>query len=147
MTAPSVSTFVLLTSALIASGVAQAQQPERNSKHASVVTSKASVSSRPDQSVVDTKATAAEPVKAISAQKPPPPSPMFVQYAENVGFRPENVGGKVMFCRTATETGSRLPVKTCYDQEEMRLKLESHEFQRNQLDELRNLGAATIGGN
>ena len=146
MTAPSLGTLVLLTSAFVAGTTAQAQQPPQNSKPATAAaTSRAPVTSHPARSAEKTKATAAQSIKSTSARTaPPPPSLMFIEVAESVGFTLENVRGTLKFCRTASDTGSRIPVTTCYGQQEMKLKLERHEFDRNKLSDELNNGIATI---
>lgn len=146
MTAPSLGTLVLLTSAFVAGTTAQAQQPPPNSKPATVAaTSKAPVTSHPARNAAGTKAPSAQPIKTTTVRTPPPtPGPMFILAAENVGFTLQDVRGTLKFCRTASDTGSRIPVTACYGQEEMKHKLENHEFDRDKLSDQISNGTATI---
>lgn len=146
MTAPRLATLALLTSVFVAGATARAQQqPSPNSTPAArAAISKARETSPPARSTASTKATAHRPIKVTAARTPPLPSPMFVERARKVGFTLEHVRGVLLFCRTARGTGSRIPVTDCYRQEEMKLKLEAHDFDRNQLSDQMSNGAATI---
>lgn len=122
MTTLRLRVFVFVTGALMAGAIAQAQQPAQSSKAAAA------------------KSPAAQPLKTAAAQKPADPSPTLLRDAANAGFRPEHIRGTVMFCRTATELGSNFPVRTCYNEEQVKIKIEEYQRQRNQLDQLHSNG-------
>lgn len=75
---------------------------------------------------------------AAQAQQPPQkaadPSPTFLRDASNAGFRPERIRGVLMFCRTAKELGSNFAVRTCYNEEQTKIKIEEYQAERNELE-------------
>jgi hypothetical protein len=105
--------LVVATGALMVGTIAHAQQPSAGSK----------------------PATAASPSapKPASAQKPTDPSAQLVRDARDAGFKPESIRGTLMFCRTAIELGSRFPVRTCYNEQQTRIKIQEYRTQRDQL--------------
>jgi hypothetical protein len=118
MTASRLAGFLLVTGALLAAAVAQAQNPK----------------------AADDKAAQAQPVKAVAAQKPAGPSPQLLRDARNAGFRPETIRGAQMFCRTEKELGSNFPVRTCYDEDQVKIKIEQYQAERNQLQQMHGSG-------
>lgn len=86
-------------------------------------------------------ANAANAAKAAEAQKKADEA--FLRNARNAGFKPQRVRGNLMFCQTAAETGSNFPVKTCYSEYQVRIKLEEYEAQRQQLEGMHSSGMVT----
>jgi len=126
MTASRLRTFMFVMGALLAGAIAQAQQP-------------APAASQP----AATKAAAAQPVKTAAAQKPADPSPQLIKDAANAGFRLEHIRGVAMFCRTAVELGSNFPVRTCYDEDQVKIKIQEYAAQRNQMEQAHSTGLFT----
>jgi len=91
-------------------------------------------------------ATQPQPAKVGSALKPGAPSPEFIAEARDAGFKPMQVRGSLMFCRVAIELGSNFPVRTCYDEQHTRMKLEQYQAQREQLRQGRFLSPAMPAG-
>jgi hypothetical protein len=83
----------------------------------------------------DAKATASA---AAAAQKKA--DDLLIRDARNAGFKPENIRGNRMFCRTATELGSSFPVRTCYNEDQVKIKIQEYQAQRNQMEAAHNLG-------
>jgi hypothetical protein len=141
MTASRSHSFLFVTGALMmAAAVAQAQQPQQSSNSATAAAAPTAAASQPAQKAADTKAAAAQPAKTASAQKTDDPSPTLIRDAANAGFRLEHIRGNVMFCRTATELGSNFPVRTCYNEEQTKIKIEEYRTERNQLEEMHSNG-------
>lgn len=142
MTASRLRTFLFVTGALTMVGsVVQAQQPQQSSNSTTAATASAPAASQPSQTAAGTKAAAAQPAKTASAQKASDdPSPTLIKDAASAGFRLEHIRGNVMFCRTATELGSNFPVRTCYNEEQTKIKIEEYRTERNQLEEMHSNG-------
>ncbi|HZT01014.1 MAG TPA: hypothetical protein VFA39_01975 [Steroidobacteraceae bacterium] len=84
----------------------------------------------------DAKATAS--AAAAAAQKKA--DDLLIRDARNAGFKPEDIRGNRMFCRTATELGSSFPVRTCYNEDQVKIKIQEYQAQRNQMEAAHNLG-------
>lgn len=121
MTASGLRASVVLACALLVGATAQAQQPAQKAA---------------------ATAAKAEPVTTAAAQKPADPSPVLLRDAQNAGFRLEHVRGVVMFCRTAKELGSNFAVRTCYDEQQTKIKIQEYQAQRNQLGEMHSNGTS-----
>lgn len=67
----------------------------------------------------------------------------LIKDARNAGFKPEMIRGNQMFCRTAIELGSNFPVRTCYDADDVKIKIQEYQAQRNQLEQMHNIGMMT----
>ena len=74
------------------------------------------------------------PAPRSSAQEAAAPSPVLLRDARNAGFTPETVRGTLMFCRIAKELGSNFQVKTCYNEDQVKLKIQEYQAERNELD-------------
>lgn len=111
MTASRLLVFVFVSGALMAGAIAQAQQKSQSPKPAAAATQKA----------VD-------------------PSPTLLRDARNAGFRPEHIRGALMFCRTEKELGSNFPVRTCYNEAQVKIKIEEYQVERNQLNGMHSNG-------
>jgi hypothetical protein len=48
-----------------------------------------------------------------------------------------------MFCRTAKELGSNFPVRTCYDAQQVKIKIHEYQTERGQLESMHNSGLFT----
>ncbi len=137
------STALLLMVATMAAALAQAQQPSQASKAtAPAVTSSSAAASQPARKPADTKSSA-RPVKTAAAQNAADSSPQLVRDARNAGFKPETIRGNLMFCRTAIELGSSFPVRTCYDKDQVKIKIHEYQTERNELEQQHNLGMFT----
>ncbi|HEX5209351.1 MAG TPA: hypothetical protein VFW10_16370 [Steroidobacteraceae bacterium] len=93
------------------------------------------------QAPKDSKAKDTQPAKVASAAQKPveDPAAVLLKDAANAGFKPEHIRGNLMFCRTTTEVGSRFPVRTCYDEDHVRAKIQEYQAQRDQLERERNI--------
>ncbi len=143
MTASRLRIFLFVTGALTAAAaIAQAQQAQHSSNPTSAAAAAtAPAASHPAQKAADAKASATQPAaKGVSAQSAEDPSPTLIRDAANAGFRPEHIRGTVMFCRTATELGSNFPVRTCYDEEQTKIKIAEYQAERNQLEQMHSNG-------
>lgn len=87
----------------------------------------------------DSKAADTQAASAAAAQKKE--EDLLVRDARNAGFKPEIIRGNRMFCRTATELGSSFPVRTCYNEEQVKVKIQEYQAQRQQLENMRNIGS------
>jgi hypothetical protein len=129
MTTSRIHALVLfLASATMAVGLAQAQQPAQGSKPAAQAAAPTSANSQSAQ-----KTTAA-------AQKLVDPNAQLIKDARNAGFKPMMIRGTQMFCRTAIELGSSFPVRTCYDADQVKIKIHEYAEQRNQLEQMHSTG-------
>ena len=91
--------------------------------------------SQPAQATAaDSKAADTPAADAAAAQKQA--DEVLLRDASNAGFKPENIRGTRMFCRTATELGSNFPVRTCYNEEQVRIKIQEYQAERNELDRI-----------
>lgn len=141
MTASVSRTFVLLAGALMVGAIAQAQQPSQSSS--STATRPAQAASAPAKSAAaDNKSAAARPTKTAAAQKSDEDA-QLMKDARDAGFRPEKIRGNLMFCRTAVELGSSFPVRTCYNEYQVRQKIQEYETERTQLQQMHNTGLMT----
>ena len=111
--------------AAMAAAVALAQQATNTSQ----TTQSAAQSAQ--KTAADSKATAPAAANAAAAQKKA--DDILIRDARNAGFKPENIRGNRMFCRTATELGSSFPVRTCYDEDQVKIKIQEYQAQRNQM--------------
>ena len=76
------------------------------------------------------------PARPTSAQQAAAPAPVLLRDAANAGFKPENIRGTLMYCRIAKELGSNFPVKTCYNEDQVKLKIQEYQAERNELDRI-----------
>lgn len=83
-----------------------------------------------------TTVAAFAPAQRSSAQQAAVLSPVFLRDAANAGFKPENIRGTTMFCRLAKELGSNFLVKTCYNEDQVKLKIQEYQAERNELDRI-----------
>jgi hypothetical protein len=128
MTASRLCTFVLVTGALMVGTIAEAQQPSQSEKSTTgAAPSSAAPASRPAKS-------------AAAAQKPVDSNAQLIKDARNAGFKPEMIRGARMFCRTAIELGSSFPVRTCYDADHVKIKIQQYQEERNQLEQMHSTG-------
>lgn len=74
-----------------------------------------------------------------AAKKAAAAAAILIRDARNAGFTAENINGAQMFCRLDTELGSRFLVKTCYDELQVRIKIEQYRTQRNELEAIHHL--------
>lgn len=132
MTAPRLRTFALVTAGLLVGALAQAQQPAPAAK--ATPSAAQSPAAQPSPKAV-AKAIEAQPARTASAEKPTDASAQFIKDARDAGFKPTQVRGSVMYCRTAVELGSNFPVRTCYDEQQTKVKIEEYRAQRNQLQQ------------
>jgi hypothetical protein len=144
MTASGLRTFLFMTSALLAVAIAQAQQPPAGSKAAGAATTSSipATLQSAQKAAADTKTSGSQPTQVASAQKPDSDA-QLIKDARSAGFKPENVRGTMMFCRTAIELGSSFPVRTCYNDEQVKIKIHEYQTQRNQLEQMHNTGMMT----
>jgi hypothetical protein len=134
MTASRLRIPVLVTAGLFVGAIAQAQQPSASSGPTTAAAqSPAAAASQPAQKAAVAKPTEARSTRAASAHEPADASAQFLREASNAGFKPTTVRGAPMFCRTAVELGSNFPVRTCYNEEQTKVKIQEYEAQRNQL--------------
>jgi len=89
------------------------------------------------KTVADTKATASDTAAAAAAKKA---DEVLLRDARNAGFKPEQIRGNRMFCRTATEIGSNFPVRTCYNEDQVKIKIQEYQAERNEMRASHNLG-------
>jgi hypothetical protein len=134
-------TFVLATVAMMAGAVTQAQQPPQSAQAATAAAPSpdASAAHPVRKAAMDGKATAAPAATDSAARAPTDPSAQLLRDARNAGFRPQNVRGTLMFCRVAVELGSNFPVRTCYNEQQVRIKIRQYQEQRNQLEQTRQI--------
>lgn len=137
MTASKLHALGFVTGALLAFAVAQAQQPAQSSSAAGTAPASASQAQKTSS---DSKATA-QAADAAAAQKAA--EAKLINDARNAGFKPETIRGAQMFCRTAVELGSNFPVRTCYDSDQVKIKIQEYAEQRNQLEQMHNTGMQT----
>lgn len=123
---------LLAACATMAAAVALAQQTPNSSP----TTQPAAQSAQ--KTTADSKATDSAAAVAAAAQKKA--DDLLIRDARNAGFKPETVRGNRMFCRTATELGSSFPVRTCYNDEQVKIKIQEYQAQRNQMEAAHNLG-------
>lgn len=128
------STLLFMASALAVWAGAQARQ----SATAPAAASSAVASSTTQKAVAD-KATATQSPESAAAKKAADAAAQLIRDARNAGFTAENINGAQMFCRLDTELGSRFLVKTCYDELQVRIKIDQYRTQRNELEAIHHL--------
>lgn len=128
-------TVLFAACATMAAALALAQQAPNSSQ----TTAQATAAQSAQKPAADSKATASAAASAAAAQKKD--EDLLVRDARNAGFKPENIRGNRMFCRTATELGSSFPVRTCYNEEQVKVKIQEYQAQRQQLENMRNIGS------
>ena len=139
MSVSSLRVLPFAVAALLIGAVAQAQQPEQRQqaqlgpKPATAVQPSAAPASTSAPSAAKGNVSAAQPIKTAAAQSSAGPSAQLVKDARDAGFKPAHVRGTLMFCRTAIELGSNFPVKTCYNEQQVTVKIQEYQTQRNQL--------------
>ena len=135
MTSSRLHMGLLAACATMAAAVALAQQAPSSSP----TTQPAAQSAQ--KTAADSKATASAAATAAAAQKKA--EDQLIRDARNAGFKPQKVGGNLMFCRTATELGSSFPVRTCYNEDQVRIKIQEYQAQRQQLEGMHSSGMVT----
>ena len=128
--------ILFVAGAMTAAVLAQAQQVPKDSKPAAqaAVPSTSATATPVNASATDVKAKASQPLKeASTSQKPADDSVVFLRDVANAGFKPEHVRGNLMYCRTTTEIGSNFPVKTCYNEEQVRVKISEYQAERMEM--------------
>lgn len=128
--------ILFVAGAMTAAVLAQAQQAPKDSKPAAQTAAPATsaTAAAVNPSAMDVKAKASQPLKEASAsQKPADDSVVFLRDVANAGFKPEHVRGNQMYCRTTTEIGSNFPVKTCYNEEQVRVKISEYQAERMEM--------------
>lgn len=141
MTPSRLHSLVFVTGALLAAVIAQAQQPAQSSSAAATTPAASAAVASPVQTTSASTAAATQSTDAAAAQKAA--AAKLVNDARNAGFRPEMIRGTQMFCRTAKELGSNFPVRTCYDADQVKIKIQEYAEQRNQLEQARSTGLQT----
>lgn len=124
-------TLLFAAGALVVGAGAQAGQ----SSTAPAAAASVAAASAGQKAVAD-KAAAAQ---SAAAKKAADAAAILVRDARNAGFTAENIHGAQMFCRLDTELGSRFLVKTCYDELQVRIKIEQYQTQRNELEAIHHL--------
>ena len=125
------STLLVATGALIVGADVRAQQSTTVPAPAAGV----AASSAGQKAVADKVAAA----QSAAAKRAADAATVLVRDARNAGFTAENINGTQMFCRLDTELGSRFLVKTCYDELQVRIKIEQYQTQRNELEAIHHL--------
>lgn len=120
--------------ATMAAALALAQQAPNSPQ-----TTTQSAAQPAQKAAADSKDTASSAAAAAAAEKKA--DEVLLRDARNAGFKPENIRGNRMFCRTATELGSNFPVRTCYNEEQVKIKIQEYQAQRNEMEAARNLGS------
>jgi hypothetical protein len=149
MTAYILRTLVLfLAGATLAASFAQAQQAAQGSVATAQGATATSSTSATSPSAGKTSAPsdgarAQAPKPAATARKPVDSNAQLIIDARNAGFRPEKIRGAQMFCRTAIELGSNFPVRTCYDADQVKIKIQEYQAQRSQLEQMHSTGLMT----
>lgn len=123
-------TLLVATGALIVATGVRAQQS------AAPATAPNGAASSPGQKAVADKVAAAQ---SAAARRAADAAAVLVRDARNAGFTAENINGTQMFCRLDTELGSRFLVKTCYDELQVRIKIQQYQTQRNELEAIHHL--------
>lgn len=119
--------------ATVAAALALAQQAPNTAQ------STAQSAAQPAQKApADAKATAASAATTAAAQKKADEA--FLRDVRNAGFKPETIRGNQMYCRTATEIGSSFPVRTCYNEDQVKIKIQEYQAQRNEMQAAHNIG-------
>lgn len=134
MAASRSSTLLVMAAALAVGVSAQARQ----SSTAPATTPSAVASSTSGKAVTD-KAAPIQAARTAAEKKAAEAAAVLVRDARNAGFTAENINGAVMFCRLDTELGSRFLVKTCYDELQVRIKIQQYQTQRNELEAIHHL--------
>ena len=133
---------LVLAGAAMAVALAQAQQASDSSKASAPATTATAQSAQ--KPAAGAKSDGAPPVKtAAAAQKPADSQAQLIRDARAAGFKPETIKGSQMFCRTAVELGSNFPVRTCYDSDQVKIKIQEYTEQRNQMEQMHSSGLMT----
>src|SRR5581483_9863907 len=112
---------LLAACATMAAAVVLAQQASNSSQTTTQSAAQSAQKAAADsQANADAKATAS--AAAAAAQKKA--DDLLIRDARNAGFKPEDIRGNRMFCRTATELGSSFPVRTCYNEDQVKIKIQ-----------------------
>ena len=135
MTSSRLRMGLLAVCATMAGAVALAQQATNSSQ----ATPPAAQSAQ--KTAADSKTTTNAAATAAAAQKKA--EDLLIRDARNAGFKPEKVRGNLMFCRTATELGSSFPVRTCYNEDQVKIKIQEYQAQRQQLEGMHSSGMVT----
>ena len=146
MTASTFRGVVLFLAGATMAALAQAQQaPQGSNALAKAAAPSTSATSQPARkSAADAKAQGSQSAAtATPAQKAADSDAQLLRDARNAGFKPETIRGARMFCRTAIELGSNFPVRTCYDEEQTKIKIHEYQVERNQLEQTHNIGLVT----
>lgn len=125
---------LFLVCATTAAVLAQAQQPPKDSKAAPQAAASSTSATAPSahESAADSKAKGAQSATKV-ASLVTDPSAVLLRDAADAGFKLEHIRGNPMFCRTATELGSRFPVRTCYGEEQVKIKIQQYQTERSEL--------------
>ena len=137
---PKLRLFPFVAGALLAGGFAQAQQPASNSSTPAAAAPAPAATQPARNPATDAKASEARPTRTAQAGKPPDSTARLIRDARSAGFKPERVKGTLMFCRMAKELGSNFPVRTCYDEQQTKIKIHQYQTQRNQLEQMHSSG-------
>ena len=131
---------LFVASATLAASLALAQQASSSSQAAPQSAAQPAAASSPAAQKTDADANAAtSKAAADAAQKKA--DEVLLRDARNAGFKPEQIRGNRMFCRTATEIGSNFPVRTCYNEDQVKIKIQEYQTERNEMEASRNLGS------
>ncbi|HZT01017.1 MAG TPA: hypothetical protein VFA39_01990 [Steroidobacteraceae bacterium] len=127
--------ILFVACAMTAAVLAQAQQAPKDSKPAAAAAASAASAASASAPAVNQSATDSKDkaIKEASAQKAADDSAVFLRDVANAGFKPEHVRGTLMYCRTTTEIGSNFPVKTCYNEEQVRVKISEYQAERMEM--------------
>jgi hypothetical protein len=127
--------ILFVACAMTAAVLAQAQQAPKDSKPAAAAAASAASAASASAPAVNQGATDSKDkaIKQASAQKAADDSAVFLRDVANAGFKPEHVRGNLMYCRTTTEIGSNFPVKTCYNDEQVRVKISEYQAERMEM--------------
>lgn len=125
--------LAIAVGALMIGAVALAQQVAPASKSATTAPSSATTGAQSAVNAASGKAAGTPIIKSASAQTPADLSAQLIKDARDAGFKPTHVRGALMFCRTAIELGSNFPVRTCYNEQQVAVKIQEYQAQRDQL--------------
>jgi hypothetical protein len=140
------SQFLVVAAAMMmAASLAQGQNADQNKPAAAPPSQSAAApaSSSAPKAAAPSKPAAARSAAASTPITKPDPEAQLIRDARNAGFKPEMIRGTRMFCRTAVELGSSFPVRTCYGEDDVKLKIQEYQTERNQLQQLHNTGLMT----
>src|SRR5512146_830637 len=138
MTASGLRTFVLLA-APSAPGADVPPQQASQAPPSPASPPRQTASQPATKAAADTKSPDAQPTKTAAAQNSDSDA-QLIKDARSAGFKPMQVRGSLMYCRTAVELGSSFPVRTCYNAQQVKIKIHEYQTQRNQLEQMHNIG-------